>query len=148
MRQPLLKHTHIVKLGRILDMLYKPSEIAKEIGVTLDTIVRSYIPAGLPHTRDPQGHIWIHGPAFVSWARATVGKKKSQRAPLAEGLAWCLRCNQPVPLINPKVKPVNHYIELQQSKCPQCRTTINRARARLSPSPKIGDFGGGSGRGL
>jgi hypothetical protein len=142
MRQPLLKHTHIVKLGRILNMLYKPSEIASEIGVSLDTIVRSYIPAGLPHTRDPKGHIWIHGPAFVSWARATVGKKKSQRVPLPEGFAWCLRCNKPVPLKDPRIKPVNHYIELQQAKCPDCGVTINRARACQISSP-LGEVGRG-----
>jgi hypothetical protein len=141
-RQPLLKHTHIVKFGRILDMLYKPAEIAAEIGVNTDTIVRSYIPAGLPHTRDPKGRIWIHGPVFVAWARATIGKKKSQRAPLAEGLAWCLRCNQPVPLNNPKTKPINHYIELQQAKCPQCGTIVNRARACQISSP-LGEVGRG-----
>ena len=41
MRQPVLKHTHIIKLGRLLDMMYKPAEIADEIGVTPDTVYRS-----------------------------------------------------------------------------------------------------------
>jgi len=48
MRQPLLKHCHIIKLGRLLNMLYKPSEIAEEIGVAQDTVYRSYLPAGAP----------------------------------------------------------------------------------------------------
>ena len=130
MRQPLLKHTHIVKLGRLLNMLYKPSEIAEEIGVAQDTIYRSYLPAGLPHTRDDQGNVWIHGPAFVAWAKQTISKRKSKRAGLPDGHAWCMKCNQAVELVNPKIQPVNRYLELLQARCPRCGTNINRARAR------------------
>jgi hypothetical protein len=134
MRIPLLKHQHIIKLGRLLDMLYKPSEIAEEIGVTTDTIYRSYLPAGLPHTRDGQGNIWIHGPAFIAWAREMISKKKSRRAGLPDDHAWCMTCKGPVALINPKTKTVNRYLELLQAQCPTCGKTINRARAR-SPLP-------------
>lgn len=130
MRQPLLKHTHIVKLGRILNMLYKPAEIAEEIGVNIDTIYRSYLPAGLPHERDDSGNIWIHGPAFVAWARSTISKKRSSRTGLPDGHAWCLKCNRPALLRSPKVKIINRYLELLQAPCPYCGTTINRARAR------------------
>jgi hypothetical protein len=137
MRKPLLKHTHIVKLGRLLDMLYRPAEIAEEIGVNVDTIYRSYLPAGLPYTRDGRGNIWIHGPAFVAWAKQTITKKKTKRVGLPDGQAWCLKCKGPVPLINPTNKPINRYLELQQAACPICGTIINRARARqLSSSVK------------
>jgi predicted RNA-binding Zn-ribbon protein involved in translation (DUF1610 family) len=132
MRQPLLKHTHIVKLGRLLNMLYKPSEIAEEIGVTQDTIYRSYLPAGAPHIRDNHGSIWIHGPAFVAWAKQTVSKRKSERAGLPDGHAWCMKCNTPVLIISPRLLTVNRYLELVQGKCPNCGTKINRARARQS----------------
>jgi len=37
MRQPQLKHTHIIKLDRLLDMLYRPAEIAEKTGVNPDT---------------------------------------------------------------------------------------------------------------
>ena len=131
MREPLLKHTHIIKLGRILNMLYKPSEIAEEIGVTTDTVVRSYLPAGLPHTRDAKNRVWIHGPTFVSWAKATISKRKSQRAPLADNHAWCLRCNKPVEMRTPSIHPINHYLELLQARCPSCGCKINRAQARI-----------------
>lgn len=130
MRKPLLKHQHIVKLSRLLDMLYRPSEIAEEIGTTQDTVYRSYLPAGLPHLRDADGHVWIHGPAFISWARATISKKRSQRAGLPDGHAWCMKCNLAVELLDPKIKTVNRYIELMQSACPNCGARINRARAR------------------
>ncbi len=144
MRQPLLKHTHIVKLGRLLDMLYKPSEIAEEIGVTRDTVCRSYLPAGLPHTLDDQGNIWIHGPAFVAWARETISKKKSERAGLPEGHAWCMKCNRPVLLIKPKIKTVSRYLELLQAPCPHCKTIVNRARARTNSTQEKEQGRGGS----
>ncbi len=32
MRKPHLKHIQIIRLGRFLDMLYRPAEIAEEIG--------------------------------------------------------------------------------------------------------------------
>lgn len=148
MRQPLLRHTHIVKLGRLLDMLYKPSEIAEEIGVTTDTVCRSYLPAGLPHTRDAAGAVWIHGPAFIAWAKETISKKKSKREPLQDGDAWCVNCGRPVPMDAPKVKVINHYLELLQSACPLCGKTVNRARARKLPSPfSVIENGEGSGVG-
>lgn len=145
-RQPLLKHTHIVKLRRILDMLYKPSEIAEEIGVTTDTVVRSYLPAGLPHTRDAKNRVWIHGPMFVSWAKATIAQRKSKRVPLPEDHAWCLKCNKSVALKNPTVRPVNRYLELMQARCPFCHCVINRARAcTQTPSPILGEGRDGGG---
>ena len=130
MRQPVLKHIHIVRLGRLLDMMYRPPEIAEEIGVTSDTIYRSYLPAGLPHTRDEDGSIWIHGPDFAAWARETVSKRRGKRTGLLDGYAWCLKCGHPVEMKSPKVISVNRYLELLQAKCPQCHRTINRARAR------------------
>lgn len=130
MRTPLLKHTHIVKLTRILNMLYRPSEIAAEIGTTSDTIYRSYLPAGLPHTRDDAGDIWIHGPAFVAWARETVSKRASEREGLPDGHGWCMKCNRAVRLDNPTARPVSRYLELLQASCPRCGSTVNRARAR------------------
>ena len=57
MRRSVLKHTHIIKLGRLLDMIYKPSEVAEEISVTTSTIYGSYLPAGLPYIRDAKGNI-------------------------------------------------------------------------------------------
>lgn len=130
MRTPLLKQQHIVKLKRILDMQYRPSELAEDIGVNVDTILRGYLPAGLPHTRDDRGRIWIYGPAFVEWARETISKKKSKRNSLADDQAWCVVCKGPVPLIDPTVKIANRYLELLQAPCPTCGKTVNRARAR------------------
>jgi len=128
--KPLLKHTHIVKLARFLDMMYRPSEIAEELGVHKETVYRSYLPAGLPYIEDDKHRFWIHGPAFVAWAKETVAKKRTDRKGLEEGYAWCMKCNTPVKMAKPTIKPVNRYIELLQAKCPHCHRIVNRAQAR------------------
>jgi hypothetical protein len=142
MRQPQLKHTQIIRLQRLMDMLYRPAEIAEEIGVTPDTVYRSYIPAGLPHTRDAGGEVWIHGPSFADWARATICRQRSDRKPLPDGYAWCIRCKAPVPLVNPKRRAVNHVLDLLTSRCPHCSTTVNRGTAHNAvvrgPSSAVG----------
>ena len=75
-RQPKFKHAQVVKLARLMDMLYKPAEIAAELEVSPDTVYRSYLPAGCPHTRDKKNNIWIHGPAFASWAKSSIANRK------------------------------------------------------------------------
>ena len=40
------------RLVRLLNMLYKPSELAEEIGFTVRQIYRVYIPAGCPCIKD------------------------------------------------------------------------------------------------
>lgn len=129
MRKPHLKHVQVVRLNRILNMLYKPSELAQEIGVTTDTIYRSYLPAGAPHIRS--GHnLWIHGPAFVAWAKQTVAQHSRKRAGLPDDHGWCLKCGRAVLMKNPKVKYTNQYIQINQSKCPHCGRPVNRASKR------------------
>jgi hypothetical protein len=136
MRKPLFQHTHIIKLGRMLDMQYRPSEIADEIGVCTDTICRSYLPAGLPCTRDEKGNVWIHGLTFAAWAKETIAKKASKRTGLAADQGWCLRCGCPVQMIAPTVRDNNYYTELLQSRCPNCGTPVNRLRARSASAPE------------
>jgi hypothetical protein len=149
MRKPLLKRTQIIRLGRLLDMLYRPAELAEEIGLNVDTIYRSYMPAGLPYQRDGRGNIWIHGPDLVAWAKQTVAKKKAKRAGLPEGQAWCLKCKHPVPLLDPIPRIVNRYLELLQAPFPTCGTLVNRARARQLPSPNcVLPLGEGRGGGV
>lgn len=126
MRTPLIRHKQIARLGRLLNMLYKPSELAREIGINEDTIYRSYIPAGLPCLRE--GHtIWIHGPAFVQWAKETAAQRRQKNA-LPDGYAYCIKCDQPVPMDSPRVVHSNHLrkIDILQSTCPTCLCAVNR----------------------
>jgi hypothetical protein len=63
-----------MRLGKLLNMLYKPSELAEEIGFTNRQFYRVYIPLGCPHIRDQRKHIWINGCEFADWYEATFPK--------------------------------------------------------------------------
>lgn len=125
---PRLKRVSIIRLGKILNMLYRPSELAEDICVSVDTIYRSYIPAGMPYSKDQSGDIWINGLQFVAWAKETITKSKEKRFPLPDDHAWCMHCNKPVKMINPIITFKNRYVEILQSKCPICGKKINRGR--------------------
>ncbi|MHB8135699.1 MAG: hypothetical protein ACYDH1_15935 [Anaerolineaceae bacterium] len=130
-RKPLFKREQLIKLQRLLDMLYKPSEIADEIGVSKDTVYRSYLPAGAPHERDKLGSIWIHGPSFREWVLNQVGARQRTKHELQLNEAWCLTCNKPVAIQNQKERPVNRYLNLIYGYCPDCKTKVNRMAGKI-----------------
>ncbi len=127
----------ITRLGRLLYMRYRPSELAAEIGCHVDTVYRSFVPSGCPHRRDEQGHIWIIGTEFAEWARA-IAKRK--HAPLGEGEVFCLKCRARTRMTGHLiVKPTNHYLELVAGECSECGTTVHRARARHNDNGERAD---------
>jgi hypothetical protein len=129
-----LRREQIIRLGHLLEMCYRPSELAAEIGCHTDTVYHSFIPAGCPHERDEHGHIWIVGTQFADWARHM---QMQRRTPLADGEAYCLRCRAAVQMIGPlTVTPTNRYLELVTGTCAVCGATVNRARARCKTDEK------------
>ncbi len=117
----------LLRVGHLLNMRYRPSEIAEEIGCNTDTVYRSFIRAGCPHERDKRGFIWIIGTEFRDWARVTFSK---QGAKMQAGQAYCVRCRQPVTIVEPIEKPVNRYLARVTGKCSRCGATVNRAKGR------------------
>ncbi len=80
-----------MRLAKLLDMLYMPSELAKEVGFTTRQIYRVYVPAGCPCQKDERKHLWINGKTFAEWYEATYPKPT-----LATDEAFCLTCKKPV----------------------------------------------------
>lgn len=112
-------------------MHYRPSELADEIAVNVDTVYRSYLPAGCPHVRDSDGDIFINGLAFRDWVKQMQEDKKRGRnhAPMPEGQAFCMRCKKRVEMLNPKVKYTQRNMEIVQGRCTECNGKVNRARS-------------------
>lgn len=108
-----------MRLGKLLDMLYKPSELAEEVGFSLRQVYRVYIPLGCPLINEP-GHFWINGKAFAEWYEATYPKYS-----LLEDEAFCLSCRKPVKMNDPvkKKKGLLHY---WICKCPACGHKLAR----------------------
>lgn len=117
------------KLPRLLDMMYKPSELAEELGIAVDTIKRSYIPAGLPIVKDATGHIWVNGLAFRAWAEELSAKhKKPAREKQPENKAYCFTCKKNVDFTSPDIRPLNRFIEMLSASCPVCGRKVNKIR--------------------
>ncbi len=121
-----LKGNQLRKLSRLLNMQYKPSELAKEIGFTRRQIYRAYIPLGCPYERDETGHLWINGEAFHQWYRETYRKVK-----LENDEAYCVSCKHIVSVQNPVVKQKGRY-RYWLITCPNCRGKISKSITKNS----------------
>jgi hypothetical protein len=113
-----------MRLAKLLDMFYKPSELAEEVGFTRRQVYRVYIPAGCPHKRDEKRYIWINGKIFREWY-----EENYPRVCLAKDEAFCLTCKKPAKIINPKriQKGRLHY---WISYCPECGRKLTRIITR------------------
>ena len=83
---------------RILDMEYKPSEIAEELGASKEQIVH-LISAGAPARKDAKGHYWIHGLTFVAWLKDAAPKKPEDKHTFADNECYCVTCREVVQFI-------------------------------------------------
>src|SRR5579859_7177417 len=81
-----LPHRVIVKAPGLLPMLYTPSELADELGVSSRSI-RKWIKSDLPHQRDGAGRLWFNGRDVADWVRATQSTKRTPN--LGPDEAYC-----------------------------------------------------------
>jgi hypothetical protein len=108
-------------------MLYMVSELANELGIP-DRTLRDWLDTGAPHQRDRRGHLWINGQEFAQWVENQRIKKAPEK--LADDEAYCLRCRQPVALIDPEIIPIKGKLINIKGYCPQCGNVINRGGRR------------------
>lgn len=108
------------RLQSLLNMMYRPSEIAEEIGFEVRQVYRVYIPLGLPHERDDHNHIWINGVVFRDWVKETY-----QETTLEENQAFCLTCRKAVEIQNPE-KNQKKGLEYIICDCPQCGRKLSK----------------------
>ncbi len=80
---------------RILDMDYKPAEIAEELGASKEQILR-LISAGAPARKDSSGRLWIRGLNFVQWLNDAAPKKPGDKTVFADDECYCVTCRQVV----------------------------------------------------
>ena len=117
-----LPHSVIVRAPGLLPMLYKPSEMAEDLGIPVSTL-RDWVQIGVPHQRDGRGHIWINGVEFAQWVEVQRGLRRGSS--LGTGEAYCFCCRQVVRLVEPKSVASGKKI-LLQADCPQCGGRINK----------------------
>ena len=109
-----------MRLGKLLDMLYTPSELAHEIGFTRRQVYRVYVPAGCPNIKDDKGRRWINGREFAQWYEAAYPKQT-----LYEDQAFCLTCKKAVTMSNPK-KRKQGRLHYWVCDCPNCGRKLTK----------------------
>jgi len=108
-----------MRLGKLLDMLYKPSELAEEIGFSYRQVSRVYILLGCPFVQQ-NGFIFINGRAFADWYEMTY-----PRQTLKSDEVFCLTCRKAVKIISYDTKKVGRLSYLVCS-CSVCGRKISR----------------------
>ncbi len=111
----------IVKAPGLLDMQYKPTELANELGIDVRAI-REWTKNGLPHQRDHQGRLWINGRELAKWVNL---HRQRPGFTLAANEAYCLRCRRKVKLLQPTIS-YSVTPPLLRGKCPRCSGDVNR----------------------
>lgn len=126
MSVPRLVSAQVRRLERLLDMAYKPGEIAGELGISVETFTRSYIPAGAPVMFDAKGKAWVNGKLFKEWAIAYLASRQSQpRRKMAEDEGYCFHCREVRKISKPKRK-ARGRVDVISGKCCQCGGRISR----------------------
>lgn len=118
-----------MRLGKLLNMLYTPSELANEIEITQRQVYRVYVPGGCPHIKDEKRRLWINGKDFAEWYESTYPKQS-----LAENEAFCLTCKKAVVMHNP-TKRKQGRLSYWVCHCSKC----GRKLARIITKEKRGN---------
>jgi hypothetical protein len=117
-----LPHVVIVRASGLLPMLYRPAELAEDLGVSI-RLVREWLRRDLPHQRDERGHFWIDGRKVATWV--DTARRSRPTSKLADDEAYCLPCHRPVKLLNPTRTQRGKQIVLHGC-CPHCGTSVHR----------------------
>jgi hypothetical protein len=108
------------RLKRLLDMDYKPSELASEIGFDTEQIYKAYLPLDCPNVRDQKGYVLINGLEFRNWYIENYPKTH-----LEKNETFCKTCRKAVLIL----KPVSHTkknTEYLLSECPNCGRKLSK----------------------
>jgi hypothetical protein len=92
---------------RLMDMEYKPSEIAEELSVTKVQVIRM-LTAGAPARKDAEGRFWVHGLKFAEWLENAAPRKPKDKTIFADNECYCLQCRKVVPFTENRRR--NHIV--------------------------------------
>lgn len=115
------------RVGHLLHMKYKPSELAREIGAGDDHVIYRFLKAGCPHEKDQSGRIWIVGTEFRDWLKA---RRSEQHPPkqrsLQPGESFCVTCKHVVKpdWANAELVTTQKSTQMLRAKCPNCSANL------------------------
>jgi hypothetical protein len=80
---------------RLLDMEYKPAELAVELNASKEQVLK-LVSAGAPARKDAKGHYWIHGDTFREWLEKAAPKNIKAKHTFEDNTCWCTTCKSVV----------------------------------------------------
>jgi DNA-directed RNA polymerase subunit RPC12/RpoP len=116
-------HAAIVRAPGLLPMFYTISELAQELQVP-QSIIKSWIRAGLSIERDHRKHIFINGRKLANWIKKVREMQKPTPNPDIS-VAFCFKCRSEVGIDNPRLLNKSRYV-LLKAICPHCGAKVNR----------------------
>jgi hypothetical protein len=123
------------RLKRLLNMMYKPRELAEEVGFSLQQVYRVYVPGGCPVERDNRNHIWINGEQFRDWYKVNYQKRSMKGSE-----AFCLTCKKAVEMQN-KERREKDGLDYYVCDCPVCgrrlARIVNQRKRGNDQSPEL-----------
>lgn len=125
-----LSHSLMRRSIRLLDMEYKPSEIADELSANKAQI-RRLVTAGAPARKDAKGHYWINGLKFSAWLESAAPKNDRDKHTFEDNEAYCVACKSVV--IFTTTKRIGKVI---YGKCPQGHNTARFYSSKPKPTKK------------
>ena len=120
---------------RLIDMEYKPAEMADELGANREQIIR-LVTAGAPARKDTQGHYWINGLRFAQWLETAAPKNDRDKQTVEDNEAYCFQCKSKVIFSeNRRVRtiiygtcPQGHNVARIFSTKPKSQKTIKKGK--------------------
>lgn len=115
---------------RLLNMEYRPAEIAEELSTPRKEISRKQImrliELGAPARQDAGGHYWVNGTAFAAWLWNMLGsQEKRESKPMGEDQAYCVKCGEAVQIQFPRKQG-----RAIRGTCHQCGSKVIRMTGR------------------
>jgi len=126
-RRPRVTRAVRERLGRLLEMRYRPSELAEELGVCVDTVRRGWLRAGAPHARDGAGAVWLVGTEVAAWLEGFTDRPT---VTLQAGEAYCLQCRAAVVIEDARREDMGHAV-LVRGRCARCGGRVARMARRV-----------------
>jgi len=125
---------------RLLDMEYKPAEIAEELSTNPQHILR-LVAVGAPARKDAKGRYWIHGVSFARWMTEATPKNDRDlkaRPTMAENECYCVTCHAITTYTAHRKKghviygkcPKGHNITRFMSRKPTGKATTDERKAK------------------
>ncbi len=111
----------------LLDMLYKPAELARELFVEKPAVYE-WTRNGMPHKKDDKGRLWVHGIKAGEWVLFQSTKRQKEKIAIPQGMIFCMKCQKPTKYKNAKHEYLTSGRIMVKAICTICGMQVRQFR--------------------